>query len=117
MDGVVGAVIDGVQCDAFAGEFGAHPGHERFEIGKCIKTASDSGLVGDDDELVVQALGGAAKIKDAGNEPDVLRTVEVADFLVDDAVAVKEESFEHNLSLTQRIVLPDGPAAGEAFTA
>jgi len=58
--GVVGAVVDGVEGDAFALEFGAHPLHQGFEVCGSVEAAGDSGLIGDDDQLVAERLRGAA---------------------------------------------------------
>ena len=89
--GVVGAVVDGVEVDALEGEFGAHPGHEGVEGLLGVEAACDARLVGDDDQLVAEGLGGEAEREDAFDPAHVFRAVEIADLVVDDAVAVEEE--------------------------
>ena len=60
MLGMEGAVVDGVQGDAVAGKLGAHPLHQGFEVCGSVEAAGDSGLIGDDDQLVAERLRGAA---------------------------------------------------------
>lgn len=95
--GVVRAVVDGVEGGSFAGELGAHPGHEVLELLRGVEAAGDAGLVGDDDQAVAEGLGGAAKGEDAVDEADLGREMEVAYFVVDYAVAVEEKgwAWEH----------------------
>ena len=81
----------GVEGDAVAGEFGADMVHEVVEVGFGIEAAGDAGLVGDDDQPVAEVLGGLKQGNEAGKEADVGWAVEVADLLVDDAVAIEEE--------------------------
>ena len=102
--GMVGAVVDGDEGDALFLELCGHPVHERFEVGGGVEAARDAGLVGDDDQLVAKRLGGAAEGEDAVDEADVGGAVEVADLVVDDAVAVEEESFlSHRLRVPQAL--------------
>jgi hypothetical protein len=86
--GVVGAVVDGVEGDVFAQELLAHPLHQGFEVCGSVEAAGDSGLIGDDDQLVAERLRGAAEREDAVDEAHVGGLVEVADLVVDDSVAV-----------------------------
>jgi len=90
--GVVGAVVDGVERHVAGGELGAHPGHEGLEVGLRVKAASDAGLVGNDDELVAGGAGGGAEIEDAIHPDDLVGPGEEAELVVDDAIAVEEES-------------------------
>jgi hypothetical protein len=92
---VVGAEVDGVERDVLREELGAHPVHEGVEVGLCVEAARDAGLVGDDDQFVAQALRGAAEGEDAGDPADVRGVMEIADFMVDYAVAVEEEGGIH----------------------
>jgi hypothetical protein len=94
--GVEGAVVDGVDGGVAGGELRAHPGHEGGEVFFGVETASDAGLVGDDDEFVAKADGGGGEREDAVNPTHVFDAVEEAGFVVDDAVAVQEEGFGHS---------------------
>ena len=91
--GVIGAVVYGVEWGVLAGELGAHPEHESLELLRGVEASGYAGLVGDDDQAVAERLGGAAEGEDAVDEADVGGIVEVADFVVDYAVAVKEEGW------------------------
>jgi hypothetical protein len=88
VDGVVRAEVDGVEGDLLFEEFGADVVHDEVELGFGVEAAGYAGLVGDDDEFVGEGLGEAAEGEDAFDEEDFGGVVEVADFLVDYAVAV-----------------------------
>jgi hypothetical protein len=102
--GVVGAEVDGVERDLLHEELGAHPVHEGVEVGLRVETARDAGLVGDDDQFVAQALSGATEGEDAGDPTDIRGVMEITDFMVNDAVAVEEESGIHRGTSSRRLM-------------
>ena len=89
--GVVGAVVDGVQGDALARQLGAHELHEVIEVPLGVEAAGYAGLVGDDDQLVAEGLGGEAERDDALDPANIGGEIEIAGFVVDYAVAVQKE--------------------------
>jgi len=89
--GVVGAVVDRVELDAFGSEGFANPVHEGLEVCLGVEAAGDSGLVGYDDQAIAEGDCCSAEREDSGDEAYFFSAVEVADFFVDYAVTVEEE--------------------------
>ena len=102
--------------DAAPREFAGHPRHQALEVRFGVIAAADAGLVGGDH--YGEALGGEARrqIEDAVDEPALLDAMEIAAVLVDDAVAVENETpagSGHGKALLCRRSLPQGGRDGK----
>ena len=94
--GVVGAVVDRVQLDAFGAERLAHPVHEGLEVGLGVETSGDSSLVGHNDQAVAEGDRRSAEGEDSRDKTDLFGAVEIADLFVDNSITIKKEgSFAH----------------------
>ena len=56
-----------------------------------VEAAGDSGLVGDDDQLIAERLGGETEWDDALDPANISGEIEIASLVVDYAIAVKKE--------------------------
>jgi len=89
--GVIGAVIDRVQLDAFGAERLAHPVHEGLEVCLGVEASGDSSLVGHDHQAVAEGDCRPAEREDARDEADLFGAVKVADLFIYDSITIKEE--------------------------
>ena len=97
--GVVRAVVDGVEDGRLSRKLIPHPGHQSLEVLRGVPAACDAGLIGDYDGSVTESVGGAAEREDAFYKTHVFRTIEVADFVVDDAISIEKESLVRHYAL------------------
>jgi len=95
-------MVDAGDHDTPPRKLGRHPGHQALEIRLGVVAAADAGLVAGDHDG--EALRGERprQLEDAVDEAALLDPVEKATVLVDDAVAVENET-------------PAGPGHGKAL--
>jgi len=105
---VMRAVVDGGEGATVVFKLGFEPLGEVLVSGFCIEAPCDTGLVGDDDELVALSYGGLAEFENPFCKHAVFWFMKVIDVYVDDAVAVEEEGFGHGLRYRLRVRIGRG---------
>ena len=81
-------MVGGCDMDVVVCEFGVDPGGEGLELGFGIIAASDSRLIGDDDESVAFDLGVLEEVENTGYELEFVDRADVAVVDIDDAISV-----------------------------
>ena len=87
---MVRAEVDAASGAPAVGKFVAHPGRQLVELVLGVQTATDAGLVRDNDQREPQIMQAARAFQHTRHEHEVLASTDVAAIDVDDAIAVKE---------------------------
>src|SRR5882724_8445490 len=91
MKGVISAEVDGVEGRLLCVKIGTHVVHQAMEVILGIVAAANTGLIGNDDNAKAECPRCGDKWNNAIDITDVSGAGEIADLVVNDAIAVKEE--------------------------